>query len=47
MKYRLRPRSLNASTQNIMLHTDEGSSGTHQDDEAPSFYRNIRDREFF
>lgn len=47
MKYRLRIRSLSASTQNIMLHTDEGSSGTHQDDEAPSFYQTLRDRDFF
>lgn len=47
MRHRLRMRSLNASTQNIMLHTDDGSSGTHQDEEIPPFYHTQSDRVFF
>lgn len=35
---RIQLRSLNASTQNILMQMDEGSSGTPQDEEAPSFY---------
>lgn len=35
---RIRLRSLNASTQNILMQMDEASSTTPQDEEAPSFY---------
>lgn len=35
---RVRLRSLNASTQNILMQMDETSSITPMDEEAPSFY---------
>lgn len=35
---RIRLRSLNASTQNILMQMDDTSSTTPQDEEAPSFY---------
>lgn len=44
-----RLRSLNASTQNILMQMDETSSTTPQDEEAPSFYHahDGREREAF
>lgn len=45
---RIRIRSLNASTQNIMMQMDDTAShGSPQDEEAPSFYHAHSDREFF
>lgn len=45
---RLRIRSLNASTQNIMMQMDGISmSGGPIDEDAPSFYHAHSDREFF
>lgn len=46
MRLRLRVRSLNASTQNILMQIDE--TDTPQDEEAPSFYHtHTGDRELF
>lgn len=49
MQKNIRLRSLNASTQNILMQIDELSSGTPQDEEAPSFYHTHDgdDRELF
>lgn len=44
---RVQLRSINASTQNIMMQMDEFSTGTPQDEEAPSFYHTHDDHEFF
>lgn len=44
---RFRIRSLNASTQNIMMQMDELTSGSPQDEETPSFYQKNREHEFF
>lgn len=45
---RFRVRSLNASTQNIMMQMDDlTQSGSPQDEEAPSFYQKHRERDFF
>lgn len=47
LRLRYRVRSLNASTQNIMMQMDEFSTGTPQDEEEPSFVHTHSDREFF
>lgn len=46
-RLRLRMRSLNASTQNIMVQLDEVSLGGSQEDDVPPFYHAQNNREFF